>query len=565
MAGTLAVTGWTGRPAQAAPTPTDPAVAVTKTGLPTGWEAVPIGVFPDTINEKQSVTVDDKGVWTIVAGGADLWNADDGGLLIYQKHTGDGSVSFHVISQSVSDGNGWVKTAAGFRETTDSDSRDVHISATSGNMVEPAVRVNAGEQPLHPGDAGTQGVGYNGIGNDTTLDSARQVGTDGIWVGVDRQGDAFSFYWSNDGKVWTKIAGVDQPFPADLLAGIEATKHNVDPTIDQNISKLDNVNVTSQLLGPQSISNIGYLAQDKSALVTWNPVSVAAGAATYNVYSIDLTKVNSHTKLNTAPINASSFLVPNLTNGTPYLFGVSAVVNGVESGIQVPEPTRTDTLNRLLPSVVPGPPVLNGFGLVNIGTASPGTATLTSGTDLASAVIHMKASGWDIYQESDGFSFLAMPMGGDVDLSARFVKGPTTNDNGGGWELGGPMFRETLDAGSRFVMAQIASTNQLQFKRRRIQYATPTNTGVDRSDNTARPVSMRIVRKGDTFQGFYSEDDGKTWIDLGDPTSADLGATSKDTITGFSKTPWVGIALSGHSEGDFSEADIDHIVVKQAQ
>ena len=88
-------------------------------------------------------------------------------------------------------------------------------------------------------------------------------------------------------------------------------------------------------------------------------------------------------------------------------------------------------------------------------------------------------------------------------------------------------------------------------------YATPTNTGVDRSDNTARPVSMRIVRKGDTFQGFYSEDDGKTWIDLGDPTSADLGATSKDTITGFSKTPWVGIALSGHSEGDFSEADID--------
>jgi hypothetical protein len=127
------------------------------------------------------------------------------------------------------------------------------------------------------------------------------------------------------------------------------------------------------------------------------------------------------------------------------------------------------------------------------------------------------------------------------------------------------MFRETLDAGSRFVMAQVASTNQLQFKRRRVQYATPTNTGLDRDDNTARPVSMRVVRKGDTFQGFYSEDDGKTWKDLGDPTSTDLGTTSKDTITGFSKTPWVGIALSGHTEGEYSEADIDHIVVKQAQ
>jgi hypothetical protein len=412
-------------------------------------------------------------------------------------------------------------------------------------------------------------VGYTGPGNDTTPNAGRPIGS-GVWLGLERQGDVFSYYWSNDGKVWTKIAGQYlQGLPAELYAGIEASAHKDDPSdasIAPQTSKLDNVSVSSELLAPRSITNIGYMGMDKSVLVTWNPVSIAAGDVTYNVYMVDPADVNNPKKLTATPVKEASFLVQNLTNGTPYLFGVSAVVDGVESGIQLPEP-NAGAQNHILPSVVPGAPVLNGFSLVNIGTASPGTATLTSGTDLASAAIHMKASGWDIYQAADGFSFLAMPMAGDLDVSARFVKGPTTDDDGGGWELGGPMFRETLDAGSRFVMAQIASTSQLQFKRREQQYATPTNTGVDRSDNTARPVTMRIVRKGDTFQGFYSEDDGKTWTDLGDPTVGDPGSGtgSKDTLPGFSKTPWVGIALSGHTEGEFSEADVDHIVIKAAQ
>jgi hypothetical protein len=307
------------------------------------------------------------------------------------------------------------------------------------------------------------------------------------------------------------------------------------------------------------------MSMDKSALVTWNGVGMAAGTVTYNVYQIDPANLNAPLPkpLNSAPITTSSFLVPNLTNGTAYLFGVTGVVNGVESGLQLPMPNN-EARGDILPSVVPGPPVLAGFTLVNIGTASPGTVTLTSGTDLASAVIHMKASGYDIYNESDAFSFLAMPMSGDVDISARFVKGPTEDTDGGGWELGGPMFRESLDADSRFVLGQIAATQQLQFKRREVQGATPVNTGLTRTDDTARPVTMRLVRKGDTFQAYYSEDDGKTWIDLGDSTvSAPADATaSKDTLTGFSKTPWVGIALSGHTEGEFSEADIDHIVIK---
>src|SRR5437016_1660302 len=63
MLGTAALTAWTANAALATAPSTDPTVAVTKTGLPAGWDAAPLGIFPDTINEKQSVSVDTNGVW----------------------------------------------------------------------------------------------------------------------------------------------------------------------------------------------------------------------------------------------------------------------------------------------------------------------------------------------------------------------------------------------------------------------------------------------------------------------------------------------------------------------
>src|SRR2546421_11753154 len=65
-------------------------------GLPAGWAAAPLGneLGDDRLLVDQSVSVDDKGVWTISAGGYDLWTENDGGLIVYMKHTGDGRASF---------------------------------------------------------------------------------------------------------------------------------------------------------------------------------------------------------------------------------------------------------------------------------------------------------------------------------------------------------------------------------------------------------------------------------------------------------------------------------------
>src|SRR5207245_2069766 len=115
---------------------------------------------------------------------------------------------------------------------------------------------------------------------------------------------------------------------------------------------------------------------------------VADANVTYNVYSYTTPAVNDAKKLNTDPINGSSFMVENLTNGTPYRFGVTAVIGGVESAVAVPEVGRA-TGSAFTPGiVVPNAPVLGGFSLYNIGTETPGTLTVT-GADLASASLHM--------------------------------------------------------------------------------------------------------------------------------------------------------------------------------
>jgi hypothetical protein len=312
---------------------------VTATGLPAGWAAHGLGseLGEDRLLVDQSVTVE-NGVWTISAGGFDLWTENDGGLIVYTKHSGDGHASFRLLSQEKgNDATTWVKTAAGFRESLSPDSRDVHISYTSDNSLEPAVRVNAAETPKHPNDADSGFVGFNGNGNDDVPRAGRQLDGKPIWIGIDRQGNNFGCYYSEDGKVWTSIANGNIEFPAEMLAGIEATNHNdaQDPTFPNQVSKLDNVEVNSELLRTRSISNLQTKAGTGEVLVTWNPVAASVGDVTYNVYRISADAVTERTKLNTEPLKEASFTAKGLTGGTEYRFGVTAMVGGVESGMQV--------------------------------------------------------------------------------------------------------------------------------------------------------------------------------------------------------------------------------------
>src|SRR4051812_18470955 len=88
------------------------AAAPTATGLPTGFNAATLG---DSNSDAQSVAVDANGVWTIKAGGSGLTTEADGGIGIYQPHSGNGSIIAHVTSLSAPA----TQIAVAFRMATD--------------------------------------------------------------------------------------------------------------------------------------------------------------------------------------------------------------------------------------------------------------------------------------------------------------------------------------------------------------------------------------------------------------------------------------------------------------
>src|SRR2546422_9004167 len=122
VTGALALTGWSARPALAQTAPT-------ATGLPAGFSAVALG---NNTKDAQSVAVDSKGVWTILAGGSGLGTGADGGIGIYTPHTGSGSVIAHLRTQD----NANQQDAVVFREATTQGGRVIRPTYSGANLLE---------------------------------------------------------------------------------------------------------------------------------------------------------------------------------------------------------------------------------------------------------------------------------------------------------------------------------------------------------------------------------------------------------------------------------------------
>jgi hypothetical protein len=556
LAGALAMSGRSSRVALAAPP------APTATGLPAGFSAAALG---SSTSDAQSVSVDANGAWTIQAGGAGLADTD-GGIGIYKKLSGSGSVIAHVTSAS----DPGAQIAVVFRANpADEASPALRLKYSSAKQLEPEIRRDSGDptqSSTSNNDSSMVGFrGFSGKGSDTAPGAGRALGN-GLWIGMDRSDNKFGFYESNDGKAWVQIAtAVDAQsvYPQDMQVGIEASKGGAGAV---STIKLDSVTVSPDLLAPRSTTGVSYLPRDKSVIVAWEPAAVSGADVTYNVYSFNTPNASdTPKKVNKDPIKDSSFLVENLTNGTIYRFGVTAVVNGVESPMALPLPSVLAAGGIGL--VIPNPPVGGGLQLYTFGTNDPGTVTVT-GTG-AAAQYAFKVGGADFWESGDGGSMLAMPMAGDLDVSLRLVQGPT--DNGDGWAQGGPTFRETLDPGSRMVIGVLSAANTIQFKRRLVENQRPTNTDVSQSsgDNTTRPVWGRLVRKGDKFIGYFAEGANtpaaSNWQPMGNPDSEDSGGGAAATIKNFSKMPYVGMCWTAHKEGAIADVLVDNFTIKPAQ
>ena len=142
----------------------------------------------------------------------------------------------------------------------------------------------------------------------------------------------------------------------------------------------------------------------------------------------------------------------------------------------------------------------------------------------------IEGSGADIWNNADAFSFYYRNWSGDGSITIRVRSIAHTH----AWAKAGVMFRESLAAGSKHVMAIVSPAKGLA-----MQYRAATNgSSVSAAPAAgAAPEWLRLTRAGNTFTGFASED-GSTWRTLGSITISmnanvlvGLPVTSHDNAT----------------------------------
>jgi hypothetical protein len=140
----------------------------------------------------------------------------------------------------------------------------------------------------------------------------------------------------------------------------------------------------------------------------------------------------------------------------------------------------------------------------------------SAGYDSTTGTFTVTGSGAGIGNTSDQFRFLWQTASGDGEIRARVTAVQNTDGNA----KAGVMIRETLNANSRFVALVMTPTNGAGF-----QYRDKTGGryGGVQSAGTTTPYWVRVVRTGNTFTGYISND-GLTWSQVGNPRSITMAS-----------------------------------------
>lgn len=182
-----------------------------------------------------------------------------------------------------------------------------------------------------------------------------------------------------------------------------------------------------------------------------------------------------------------------------------------------------------------------GFASADIGSVGfPGKADYQDGRLL------MEASGHDIWDVSDAFHYTYVPMTGDCEIFTRVDMLDPTN----WWAKAGVMFRESLSNNDKMVFACLTGGHSdVHFMwRENAGWGTPLLNYNSPKEVGSELGWVKIVRKADSFSGWYSED-GLDW--------RYLGSCNVD----MSDTVYVGLALTATDNTRVTSAIFDHIGV----
>jgi regulation of enolase protein 1 (concanavalin A-like superfamily) len=195
-------------------------------------------------------TLYSQGTYTMVGGGADIWDASDQFQFAYQAITGDADIAVRVAA--VTPVSSWTKAGVMIRETLTADSRHAFalVSGSSGTAFQRRI------------DQGGYSQGTSG-GSEFAP----------VWLRLVRAGYQIEAFRSSDGAQWTSIGSDTIPMADTVYVGLAVTSH--DPSLGATAT-LDNF----------SLSQNGSTVANQPPLITLT--SPADGATFGSLVSIEL-------------------------------------------------------------------------------------------------------------------------------------------------------------------------------------------------------------------------------------------------------------------------------------
>jgi fibronectin type 3 domain-containing protein len=271
------------------------------------------------------------------------------------------------------------------------------------------------------------------------------------------------------------------------------------------------VSATTMLAAPEGLTATAVSANQIS--LTWNAIT---DATSYNVKR-STTSGGPYTTIATGA-TSTNYADTDLVVGDQYYYVVSAVSNGMES------------LNSLeATSALPYPWLSQDIGAVGIA----GSATYSNG------MFSVTGSGADIWNPSDAFRFVYVPVTGNCTIVARV----TALQNVDAWSKAGVMIRASLASNAANAFIAVTPSNGVTWQYR-------SSTGGDSYNNNtpglSAPYWVKLVRSGSTFTGYRSPG-GVTWTQLG-----------STTLTNVS-TAYIGLALTSHNNSSLCMATFDNV------
>jgi len=172
--------------------------------------------------------------------------------------------------------------------------------------------------------------------------------------------------------------------------------------------------------------------------------------------------------------------------------------------------------------------------------------TEAGSTDIKGDVITITANGADIWDSADGCRYVYREVSGDFEISAHFVSLERANE----WSKAGLMARQTLDAGSQHTFLNVTPDHGAKM----IHRDTPgAGTGPEPWEkNFECPIWLKLVRQGNEFSSFWSED-GKNW------EPAEVPGTPSVATIEMTDPILVGIAVTSHAFGILTTAVVEQV------